>query len=134
MGYITEKDMTNIDNQILDHTRPSTGEPSPLPESSLKDAIRNADAAVEFVPIGAEISFDELANGLGGDYEPMSETCCCYEHTRKANLARFFRDHDRMHSEGDVDPSEMAEREAELQPTDEEWAGWRESRRREGDF
>ena len=107
MGYITEKDMTHIDNQILDHTRPSTGEPSPLPESSLKDAIRNADAAVEFVPIGAEIDFDELKHG-------------------------FFADYSNLHSEGS-DASELAERERDLGITDADWQAWK-SRKRDTDF
>lgn len=48
--------------------------------------------------------------------------------TRKLNLVRFFEAYERMNSESDVDPSELAEREHELQVTDAEWDEWRESK------
>lgn len=47
--------------------------------------------------------------------------------TRKLNLVRFFAAYERMNSESDVDPSELAERERELQVTEQEWAEYRES-------
>lgn len=51
--------------------------------------------------------------------------------TRKLNLVRFFDQYERMHSEGDADASELAERADELQITDEEWADYYAAKEKE---
>lgn len=51
--------------------------------------------------------------------------------TRKLNLVRFFDAFERMHSESDVDASELAEREAELKVTPEEWDEYRAAKDKE---
>lgn len=47
---------------------------------------------------------------------------------RASDRHTFFCDFDRLHSESDVDASELAEREKELGITQDDWDSWRESK------